>query len=75
MTKPGTQFLIRREVYQQVQSAFEAAGIPFQRKEVRVQVPGIEQLKPEDAGKVANAAGAAVEEADDSKPAQGGAHA
>ena len=45
-TIPGGQFLIRKEVYNRVQKAFEAAGIEFARKEVRVSLP--ENLKAGD---------------------------
>ena len=38
-TVPGGQFIIRKEVYTRVQKAFEAAGIEFARKEVRVRLP------------------------------------
>ena len=38
-TVPGGQFVIRKEVYTRVQKAFEAAGIEFARKEVRVHLP------------------------------------
>jgi len=44
-TVPGGQFLIRKEAYSRVQKAFEANGIEFARKEVRVQLP--ENLKPD----------------------------
>jgi small-conductance mechanosensitive channel len=39
-TVPGGQFVIRKEAYTRVQKAFEAAGIEFARKEVRVTLPG-----------------------------------
>ena len=45
-TVPGGQFIIRKEVYTRVQKAFEANGIEFARKEVRVQLP--EHLKSDD---------------------------
>ena len=38
-TKPGGQWMIRREVYTEVQKAFKDNGIEFARKEVRVQIP------------------------------------
>jgi small-conductance mechanosensitive channel len=38
-TVPGGQFIIRKEVYNRVQKAFEENGIEFARKEVRVQLP------------------------------------
>lgn len=36
--KPGTQFMIRKEIYRRVQEAFEENGIEFARKEVRVRI-------------------------------------
>ena len=45
-TVPGGQFIIRKEVYSRVQRAFEANGIEFARKEVRVQLP--QHLKSDD---------------------------
>ena len=38
MAKPGRQFMIRKEVYNRVQKEFEANGIQFARREVRVKV-------------------------------------
>ncbi|MGB7286270.1 MAG: mechanosensitive ion channel domain-containing protein, partial [Salaquimonas sp.] len=43
MAKPGTQWVIRKDVYNRIQRALDEAGIQFARKEVRVQVPGLEQ--------------------------------
>jgi hypothetical protein len=43
MTKPGAQWMIRKEIYSRVQKAFEENGIHFARKEVRVQIPGLEE--------------------------------
>jgi small-conductance mechanosensitive channel len=42
MTKPGAQWIIRKEIYSRVQKAFEENGIEFARKEVRVNIPGLE---------------------------------
>jgi small-conductance mechanosensitive channel len=39
MAKPGEQFVIRREVFQRVQEAFEANGIQFAKRQVSVYVP------------------------------------
>jgi len=44
-TKPGAQWAIRKEVYSRVQKAFEENDIDFARKEVRVQIPGLEDNK------------------------------
>ncbi len=38
-TKPGAQWVIRKEVYTRVQKAFEENDIDFARKEVRVHIP------------------------------------
>ncbi len=40
--KPGTQFTIRKDIYNKVQKAFDDNGIEFARKEVRVNMPGSE---------------------------------
>lgn len=40
MSKPGKQWVIRKDIYARVQSAFAAAGIEFARREVRVSVSG-----------------------------------
>jgi small-conductance mechanosensitive channel len=38
-TRPGDQWVIRKEVYNRVQKAFEENGIEFARKEVRIMMP------------------------------------
>ncbi len=60
MTKPGAQWIIRKDIYARVQKALDEAGIQFARKEVRVQIPGLED-KSDLTGpqKTAIAAGAA----------------
>ena len=40
MAKPGEQWLIRRDAYQKVRDAFEANGIGFAERNVKVQVMG-----------------------------------
>lgn len=40
MTKPGKQFMIRKEIFNKVKAYFEEAGIEFARREVRVALPG-----------------------------------
>ncbi len=45
MAKPGTQFTIRKEIYNRVRNEFAAAGIEFARREVRVAIPGIEHAE------------------------------
>jgi small-conductance mechanosensitive channel len=39
IAKPGEQFVIRREAYQRIKQAFDAAGIQFAHREVTVFVP------------------------------------
>lgn len=58
MSKPGKQFMIRKEAYIAVQNAFAEHGIEFARPEVRVVVDGDEDDE-EDKAKAA-AAGAAA---------------
>lgn len=41
-SKPGRQFVIRKEIFNQVQKAFDENGIEFARKEVRVKIPGLD---------------------------------
>lgn len=45
MAKPGTQFMIRKEIYNRVQDVFEKNGIEFARREVRVAIPGLEHAE------------------------------
>jgi moderate conductance mechanosensitive channel len=42
MAKPGTQFTLRKEIYNRVNKAFEENGLEFARREVRVAMPGFE---------------------------------
>lgn len=59
MAKPGKQFMIRKEIYNRVKKEFEAAGIDFARREVRVAIPGIEHAEDlSDADKAAITAAA-----------------
>lgn len=64
MAKPGTQFTIRKEIYNRVRSEFDANGIEFARREVRVAMPGLEHgedLTDVEKTAMAAAAGAAVQ--------------
>ena len=65
MVKPGKQFLIRKEIFQRIQRAFEENGIQFARKEVRVKVdtegPALSEVE-------SNAVGAAALEVSEVKP-------
>ncbi len=63
-TKPGAQWIIRKEIYSRVQKAFEDNDIQFARKEVWVQMPELDnQLDGDSVNKqVMKAAAAAVSE-------------
>jgi small-conductance mechanosensitive channel len=63
MAKPGTQFTIRKEIYNRVRNEFKVAGIEFARREVRVAIPGLEDhdnLNSEQTHAVAAAASSTV---------------
>ncbi|WP_299148467.1 mechanosensitive ion channel family protein [uncultured Tateyamaria sp.] len=70
MAKPGTQFVLRKEIYNRVNKAFEENGLEFARREVRVALPGLEEghrLTGDDKKSIAAAATqAALELAEDS---------
>lgn len=64
MAKPGTQFTIRKEIYNRVRAEFAANGIEFARREVRVALPESEHeahLSQSDKEALAAAAGSAVQ--------------
>ena len=63
-TKPGAQWMIRKEIYARVQSVFEENGIKFARREVLVQIPGLDEkseLKPDQIQAIGTAAAASIE--------------
>lgn len=64
MAKPGTQFMMRKELYQRIQNAFEANDIHFARKEVRVKLDGehVESMDPAQLQSIGAAASDAIEE-------------
>lgn len=74
MAKPGTQFTMRKEIFNRVKAAFEANGIEFARREVRVAIPGLENaddLNENQKTQIkAAAAQAAQEQAPEEKPAK-----
>lgn len=73
MAKPGTQFTIRKEIYNRVRKEFEANGIEFARREVRVSLPGVqnsENLTKADETAIAAAAAAAVQQQVEAKQAE-----
>lgn len=68
MAKPGTQFMMRKELYQRVKKEFEANGIQFARKEVRVKLDG-ENIEDMETDELTRMAAAAVEAADEQQAA------
>jgi small-conductance mechanosensitive channel len=75
MAKAGMQFAAKKEILARVRSGFEENGIEFARKEVRVQVPGLDGATELDAKqKEAIAAGAsqAAEQMIDEAPGGSG---
>jgi len=63
MCKPGTQFMIRKEIFNRVNAAFSENGIEFARREVRVALPSMDNaLTPEDTAAISAAATQAAQE-------------
>jgi hypothetical protein len=58
MAKPGTQFTIRKEIFNRVNAAFAENGLEFARREVRVALPsmGGRELTNDDKTAIAAAA-------------------
>ena len=72
MTKPGKQFMIRKEIFNRVNAEFAAAGLEFARREVRVALPSMDHshtLTEEDKTAISTAATqAAQEQLQDAEP-------
>ena len=68
MAKPGTQFTMRKEVFNRVKAAFEENGIEFARREVRVAIPGLEDAADLDETQKAQIKAAASEAAQEQIP-------
>lgn len=64
MAKPGTQFTLRKEIFNRVNAEFEANGLEFARREVRVALPSMEgnKLSEEDKASISAAATQAAQE-------------
>lgn len=58
MAKPGRQFVLRKEILRRVQEVFDANGIEFARKEVRVRVSDKDNSLEEEDKQVIGAAAA-----------------
>jgi len=74
MARPGKQFVLRKEIYNRVKAAFEANGIAFARREVRVAIPGLEgrdDLTEDQRSGIAAAATAAAQQAEAEGPGKG----
>ena len=59
MAKPGTQFTLRKEIFNRVKAAFTENGIDFARREVRVALPSLDHkdaLTEEDKAAISAAA-------------------
>ncbi|MEP0146881.1 MAG: mechanosensitive ion channel domain-containing protein [Tateyamaria sp.] len=72
MAKPGTQFTIRKEIYNRVNAAFAENGIEFARREVRVALPnsdGDDKLTDDEKRAIAGAAAQASQEQAAAAPA------
>ena len=61
MTKPGEQWLVRRDAYQKVRDAFEANGIRMAERNVKVEIDGGDYLTDAQRNAVAGAAQEAVQ--------------
>jgi moderate conductance mechanosensitive channel len=75
MAKPGKQFTARKEIYNRVKFEFEAAGIDFARREVRVAIPGLEKAQDvtdEQKTMIAGVAGEVVAQQEQEKKDSGG---
>ena len=64
MAKPGTQFTLRKEIFNRVNAEFAANGLEFARREVRVALPSMEgaNLTEADKATISAAATQAVQE-------------
>ena len=62
MTKPGEQWTIRRDAYQRIRDAFDAHGISFAERNVKVEVIGDQPLSEDAKKAVVGAAQEAVEQ-------------
>ena len=70
MSKPGTQFVIRKDAYQRIRDAFEANGIEFANRGVTVRVETETGANSAVAGAAAEAIADAVQEQAEPNPAQ-----
>ena len=60
MSRPGRQFVLRKELYTRVQKAFQENGIAFAHRKVTVELPADLTLSDEQKQRLAESAGAAA---------------
>lgn len=60
MTRPGEQWLVRRDAYQKVRDAFDANGIRMAERNVKVEIAGDEHLSDQERKAVSAAAQDAI---------------
>jgi small-conductance mechanosensitive channel len=70
MSRPGKQFVIRKELYNQVQQRFHDNGIAFAHRKVTVELPPDLKLTGDQAEHLRQAAGAAVIAAEEAEAAE-----
>ncbi len=70
MSKPGTQFVIRKDAYQRIRDAFEANGIEFANRGVTVRVETESATGSAVAGAAAEAIADAVQDQAETSPAE-----
>ena len=70
MSKPGRQFMLRKELYSRVQQAFQENGIEFAHRKVAVELPPDVKLSPDEEKHLTEAAGAAVLAAEEAAAAE-----
>ncbi len=68
MSRPGKQFVLRKELYNRVQKIFQENGIQFAHRKVTVELPPDLKLSDEERKQVAEAAGAAAIATEPAKP-------
>jgi len=67
MSRPGRQFMLRKELYNRVQQAFRDNGIEFAHRKVTVELPPRLKLSADEEKQLAEAAGAAAVAAEEAK--------
>jgi small-conductance mechanosensitive channel len=61
MTRPGEQWLVRRDAYQMVRDAFDKRGIRMAERNVKVEVAGAEHMSEEEKKAIGAAAQDAIQ--------------